>query len=214
MSNEIQQTQKQKSFFSRLPFTAKLTLTAFVAFLLVMLGALLPTRLAHKETPLSFGFQDVGQLVTQEWYGRILEDSYKDRKIFNTLSVPFTKSRLIFSIDVEVLAGVNFEEISYDYKNEKENGEVLTITLPHAQIYKAYEVANSFKSHLDSESWFTNINSAEQQKLKDAIVEQGKAQALKSGILRKAEKNAEILIKNMVYGNEMAKNLKILFIYK
>ena len=33
----------------------------------------------------------------------------KDRKIFNKISVPFTESRIIFSLDVEVTAGLNFQ---------------------------------------------------------------------------------------------------------
>ena len=40
----------------------------------------------HRETIIDFGFKDVGELVTQEWYGRILEDKAKDRKIFKNIS--------------------------------------------------------------------------------------------------------------------------------
>ena len=125
----------------------------------------------------------------------ILEDSSKDRKIFNKISVPFTESRIIFSLDVEVTAGLNFKEIEQDIS---EDGKTVTITLPKAKIYKYYQVPNTFNSYLDDESWFTNINSKERHDLEDAVVEKGKEKALEAGLLEKADKNAKTIIEQMV----------------
>ena len=163
----------------------------FIAFL----GFKYSKSMNHRETIIDFGFKDVGELVTQEWYGRILQDSSKDRKIFNKISVPFTESRIIFSLDVEVTAGLNFKEIEQDIS---EDGRTVTITLPKAKIYKYYQVPNTFNSYLDDESWFTNINSKERHDLEDAVVEKGKEKALEAGLLEKADKNAKTIIEQMV----------------
>ena len=192
-----------------LPFTVKVIAVIIVAILLIGIGTIIPNMIKSSETIIDFGFKDVGKLVTQEWYGRIVEDSSKDRKIFNTISIPFTESRLIFSTDVEVLAGVDFEQIKYKIMNEK-----IIIILPHSQVYKSYEVQGSFKSYLDDESWFTNINSTEQQKLKDAIVEKGANQAVESGLLDKADENAQNIIKNMIKGNKITKDFEVEFKYE
>lgn len=192
-----------------LPFTVKVIAVIIVAILLIGIGTIIPNMIKSSETIIDFGFKDVGKLVTQEWYGRIVEDSSKDRKIFNTISIPFTESRLIFSTDVEVLAGVDFEQIKYKIMNEK-----IIIILPHSQVYKSYEVQGSFKSYLDDESWFTNINSTEQQKLKDAIVEKGENQAVESGLLDKADENAQNIIKNMIKGNKITKDFEVEFKYE
>lgn len=196
-------------FIKTLPLAVKVITIIIVTGLLIGIGATIPNMIKSNETVIDFGFKNVGKLVTQEWYGRILEDSSKDRKIFNTISVPFTESRLIFSTDVEILAGVDFEQIKYEVLNEK-----VIVTLPHSQVYKSYEVQGSFKSYLDDESWFTNINSTEQQKLKDAIVEKGKNQAIESGLLDKADENAKNIIKNMIKGNEITKNFEVEFKYE
>ncbi len=197
-------------FIKKLTFAIKAIAIIIIAVLLIIIGTKIPSKPDEKETIIDFGFKDVGELVTQEWYGRILEDSSKDRKIFNIITVPFTESRLIFSIDVEILAGVDFEDIEYKILNENEK---VIITLPHSEIYKSYEVQNSFKSYLDDESWFTNINSTEQQELKDKIVEKGKNQAIKSGLLDKADKNAKSIIRNMIKGNEITKDFEVEFKY-
>ena len=171
-------------------------ITIFIILLfLVFLGFKYSKSLNHKETIIDFGFKDVGELVTQEWYGRILEDSTKDRKIFKKISVPFTESRIIFSLDVEVTAGLNFKEIEQDIS---EDGKTVTITIPKAKIYKYYQVPNTFNSYLDDESWFTNINSKERHDLEDAVVEKGKEKALEAGLLEKADKNAKTIIEQMV----------------
>lgn len=182
-------------------------ITIFIILLfLVFLGFKYSKSLNHKETIIDFGFKDVGELVTQEWYGRILEDSTKDRKIFKKVSVPFTESRIIFSLDVEVTAGLNFKEIEQDIS---EDGKTVTITLPKAKIYKYYQVPNTFNSYLDDESWFTNINSKERHDLEDAVVEKGKEKALEAGLLEKADKNAKTIIEQMVKAKD--KDIKIIW---
>lgn len=195
----------------KLPTKVKAILIIIVIVASLMIGTQIPGKLFSRETVIDFGFENVGKLVTQEWYGRIVEDSSKNRKIFHGISVPFTESRLIFSLDVEVLAAVDFEDIEYKVSNGKEK---VIITLPHSKIYKAYEVNNSFISYLDDESWFTNINSTEQQKLKDKIVEKGEKQAIKSGVLKKADENAKRIIRHMIKENKSTKNFEVEFKYK
>lgn len=187
-------------------------LKAVVILVLIIIiaiaGLLIGNKIKYKETIIDFGFKDVGQLVTQEWYGRILQDSSKDRKLFNVISIPLTRSRIIFSLDVEVTAGIDFNQIEYELKEDN----TLKIKLPKSQIYKYYQKPNTFNSYLDNESWFTNINSEERHKLEDAVVEVGKQKAIESGLLEKADKNAKVIIEQMVKSKN--KNIKIDWKYK
>lgn len=191
------------TIFKRIPTIIKITGIVVLLFIIIFLGIKYSKTMNHKETVLEFGFKDVGELVTQEWYGRVLEDSTKDRKLFNKYSIPFTKSRIIFSLDVEVTAGLNFEEIEWEKISEEE----ILIKLPKSKIYKYYQVPNTFNSYLDDESWFTNIDSKERHQLEDEVVEKGKNTALEAGILDKADKNAKTIITQMVKSQD--KNLKI-----
>lgn len=199
---------KIKNFLKKIPNKIKIVLIVVVAAIIIMIGTIVSNKIKHRETLLEFGFKDVGELVTQEWYGRILEDSSKDRKIFNQFSIPFTESRIIFSLDVEVTAGLDFKEIDWELVDEN----IIKIKLPSAKVYKYYQVPNTFKSYLDNESWFTNINSQERHGLEDEVVEKGKQTALDSGLLDKADKNAKIIIEQMVKAKN--KDLKIEWDYK
>lgn len=205
--NKIKDNGTRKTKFE-FKISKKIKIIVFcVGFLIVfILGLSFSKVFNHSETILDFGFNDVGELVTQEWYGRILEDSSDDRKIFKKISIPFTTSRLIFSLDVEVLAGIDFRKI--DYKISKDHSKI-TVILPKAKIYKYYQVPKTFKTYLDEESIFTNISSGKRHELEDVIVEKGKKKALDSGLLEKADNNAKILVEQMIKSKN--KNIEIVW---
>ena len=195
----------------------RLVILVIIVIAIIAGAIFIPTKLNSgesnsKEILVDFGFKDVGFLTTQEWYGKIVEVSTKDRKLFDIISIPFTESKLIFSIDVEVLAGFNFEEIEYELTEEIGQKKVI-IKLPHAYIYKKYAVENSFESYLDSESWFTNLNSTYQQELRDRVVEKGLQKAIDSGILDKADKNVQNLITGMIKNNQATMDYEVEFEY-
>ena len=146
-SKEKTKEKKKVKERIKIPKTIMIITICIILLFIAFLGFKYSKSMNHRETIIDFGFKDVGELVTQEWYGRILEDSSKDRKIFNKISVPFTESRIIFSLDVEVTAGLNFKEIEQDIS---EDGKTVTITLPKAKIYKYYQVPNTFNSYLDA----------------------------------------------------------------
>ena len=200
--------KKISKLFSKIPKTIKIIFLILIITIILTIGLVIPSKMNHKEIILEFGFKDVGKLVTQEWYGRVIEDSSKSRKIFNKFSIPFTESRIIFSIDVEVIAGLDFAKIDWKLKDEN----TIKIKIPRTEIYKYYQVPNTFKSYLDDESWFTNIGSKERHGLEDAVVENGKQNAIDSGILDKADKNAKVIIEQMVKSKN--KDLKIEWEYK
>ena len=215
-NKEVKKSDKEgflKKIFKCFSKRIKLIIGIIVLIALIVLAVLIPIKLNNREVLVDFGFKDVGVLVTQEWYGRIVEVATKDRKLFNVISIPFTESKLVFSIDVEVLAGVNFEEIEYDIKKEEGTKEVL-VKLPHAYVYKKYIVENTYESYVDSESWFTNINAEEQQTLRDKVTEEGAKKAVELGILDKADKNAENIIRNMIKSNEVTRDYEVKFEYK
>ena len=198
-------TRKTKFKF-KIPKKLKIIIFCFGLLIVFILGLSFSKVFNHSETILDFGFKDIGELVTQEWYGRILEDSSEDRKIFKKISIPFTTSRLIFSLDVEVLAGIDFRKI--DYKLSKDYSKI-TVILPKAKVYKYYQVPKTFKTYLDEESLFTNISSDKRHELEDIIVEKGKKKALDSGLLEKADNNAKILVEQMIKSKN--KNIEIVW---
>jgi len=214
IKEELQKESKKRSIFSGLKFKTKLImfLLAIIIIAVVASGIYLKLNKENdKQVLLNFGFKDVGELVTQEWYGRILKDKSKDRKFFDLFPIPGTQSRLVFSLDVEVTAGVDFREIEWTKNDAK---KVIYVKMPKAKVYKYYQVPNTFISYVEDESWFTNMTSEWRHKLEDQVVEDGKKKAVELGLLEKADKNAQSIITQMINSNEMTKDYKVEFEYK
>lgn len=198
--------KKKKRRNKKIPNIIK-NLIVILIIIAIPFGIKIYKDMTHEETIINFGFKDVGVLVTQEWYGRIVEDSSMDRKIFKKYSIPFTKSRIIFSIDVMVSAGIDFKEIEYEIINEN----TIKIKLPKSEVYEPHQVKDSFKNYLSDESWFTDIAPEKVEELKNEVVERGTQQAIEAGLLTKADQNAKKIIEQMI---KQKKEYNIIWEYK
>lgn len=160
---------------------------------------------------LSIEFKNVGQLVTQSAFIRVLEDSTVNRTIFEKFEIPFTESRKMFSYIVQVDAAINFEEISIEDINE--STKTIKVKLPHSKIYNAAPDLESFKSYIDSESWFSRIDSEKYNEALKDLTNQGKQDAIDNGILEKADENGKNIIESFIKSNKKYKDYKVEYKY-
>ena len=160
---------------------------------------------------LSIEFKNVGQLVTQSAFIRVLEDSTVNRTIFEKFEIPFTESRKMFSYIVQVDAGINFEEVYIEDINE--STKTIKIKLPHSTINNATPDLESFKSYIDSESWFSRIDSEKYNEALKDLTNQGKQDAIDNGILEKADENGKNIIESFIKSNKKYKDYKIEYEY-
>ena len=160
---------------------------------------------------LSIEFKNVGELVTQSAFIRVLEDSTVNRTIFEKFEIPFTESRKMFSYIVQVDAAINFEEISIEDINE--STKTIKVKLPHSKIYNATPDLESFKSYIDSESWFSRIDSEKYNEALKDLTNQGKQDAIDNGILEKANENGKNIIESFIKSNKKYKEYKVEYEY-
>ncbi len=160
---------------------------------------------------LSIEFKNVGQLVTQSAFIRVLEDSTVNRTIFEKFEIPFTESRKMFSYIVQVDAAINFEEISIEDINE--STKTIKVKLPHAKVYNATPDLESFKSYIDSESWFSRIDSEKYNEALKDLTNQGKQDAIDNGILEKADENGKNIIESFIKSNKKYKEYNVEYEY-
>lgn len=216
-TNEKQEkTESKKQFKIKIPGTIKRVIIyavlITVMLIIFLLGVKFSDKFTHHEETVGFiQFKNVGELVTQTAYVKEVEDSSKNRTLFNSINIPFTESRKIFSYMVEVDASINFEEITYDIND---NDKIVKIKLPHSKVYKTTLDENSFYSYLDAESIFTNINDKEANELRKMVKVNAEKDALDNGLLEKADANGKTVIENMVKSNDKYKDYKVEFEYK
>ncbi len=205
--------EKKHSFFKAffgLPKLVKYTLIIMVIITLASMGTMFGTVYKNTSTPTQFGLENVGILVTQTAHVTEVSDTKVNREFFNWFQIPFSESRQIFSIQVDVDASVDFDKISYKQDNSE---KTVVVSLPHAEIYKATPVEDSLKVYLDDGSLFSRIdlskNNEARLKLRDDAVETAKA----NGILDAADKNAQILIERLIKSNRNYHDYKVFFNY-
>ena len=157
------------------------------------------------------GLKDVGELVTQTCYVTEIQDNRENREFFKLFDIPFTESRQIFSYDFEVDASVNFEEIEYKINDEKKQ---ITITIPHAKIYKTTIKLDSLRVYLDEESLFSNIDMNEEKDAQLQMEKQAVKDCQENGLLLKADENSKKLIEGIIKGNEQYNSYNVIVVYK
>ena len=113
----------------------------------------------------------------------------------DSIKIPFTESKYVFSCDVVIKAGYDFADIDYDVERKE---KVVTVHMPEAKILSSELKLDSFKVYHQQESIFNNIkveeNVEELKKLKKQTEEDAKA----NGLLENARTNAETLIKSFL----------------
>lgn len=141
---------------------------------------------------------NLGFLVTQDYLATILYDEEDHQELLG-VAVAGTSSRVIFSYDVDVSAGVDCEQIDIAVDDDD---QVITVTIPYAQIYGIPSLdPDSFECYLDTSGIFSSgFNLADHNDMNEDIIELAIERAEENGIIDKANENASTLIYNMIYG--------------
>ncbi len=149
------------------------------------------------------GLNDMGFLVTQEYYFTQVEKYTKEVKLFNILP---SESEILYSYDGTVYAGVDFEGIEIE---KDEETRTLNVTIPPAEI-QTVDIDNSTfqvyseKDHLWNKMQLTDYNDS-LAKYKEAA----RKKALENGILDKADEQARKLVMNFIRSIPDAADYKV-----
>ena len=137
------------------------------------------------------GLNDMGFLVTQEYYFTQLEKYTKSKNIaFFTSESSFT-----YSYDGVVEAGVDFTDI--ELSTDEEN-KIIYVSIPDAEIHSITIDENSFKKYNEDSSFWNPIKIEDFNTAQSEFKENAKDKALERGVLDKADKQAKIVISNFV----------------
>jgi hypothetical protein len=140
------------------------------------------------------GLNDMGILITEEYYFTQVENYEKTKTILNFFT---SSSNFIYSYDGVVTAGIDCGEIAVE-KND--TNKVITITVPPAEIRYIDIDYDSFQMYSEKEGLW---NSMSMEDYNDSLVEfedLAKENAINKGVLEKADENAKTIIENFVMG--------------
>ena len=114
MQNQENKREKRKLTLPQLKLIAG---SAALVVLTVLLTLGLNSVFRHDEKPTHLGFEDIGELATQAAYLTIVEDIDASRELFG-VKIPFTQTEIIYSYDVAVKAGLDFDQVEWELQKD------------------------------------------------------------------------------------------------
>ena len=156
-------------------------------------GKMKEDQMQHESKVTKFGFEDIGELATQEMIGTVVHTEKTAQSLFG-IEIPFTQSQYIYSYDFDIKAGYDFSYIKYEIKDDEENKEIL-IYLPEAKILSTEILTDSFEVYYEKESIFKRITLSDNNIALKDMKKLAEDNAVSNGIYEKAKSNAEIILK-------------------
>ena len=205
MGDENKVAKRKKSI-------VKAKLIALIVVIVIALGAGLyfGKSLSSESRITKLGFEDMGELATQAAYCTMVEDTEAARDLFG-VEIPFTQSRLIYSYDVIVRAGLDFEQIEWSVD---EPNKIIEVKLPEIRVLNSELDTESFKLYLEDESIFRRISMEENNDSMIEMEENARRQAVGNGLLDEARANAEAILRSFFAGVYDLEKYEIVFMDK
>lgn len=186
-NTEMLRSNGKTAFIKRF-FMSKLM--AGIIIVLVIAGILIGLQksvfFSNKTTKI--GFEDIGELATQSAYCTEVNVTDASRKLFG-FNIPFTQSKYIYSYDIVIKAGFNFEEIEWDIDET-----TIKVKLPEVQVLSNDINMDSFKLYHEDESIFKQITMTENNDAIKTMKEKAEKNAITNGLLDNARSNAETIL--------------------
>ena len=163
-------------------------------------GAVVDERVEITGEIIRSGLSDIGELATEEYYFTQVEtyDSAKSAQLFHiTFDLPLTRTRFIYSYDGVIKAGIDFTQVEVEKDDLK---RLITVTLPKPYILGSEIDFDSFELYDEQTSIFNPVSVRDVNDTNREMLRSAEKDALAKGLLDRAGKNAETLIKNFLRG--------------
>lgn len=146
------------------------------------------------------GMTDIGELATEEYWFTQVEtfDKSKTAQLFNiTFDLPLTRTKFVYSYDGVIKAGIDFTGTEVEKDELK---RLITITLPKSYILSSEIDYDSFRLYDEKTSIFNPLSVKDVSDTNREMLRSAEKDAIAKGLLDRADKNAEKLVKNFLRG--------------
>lgn len=178
----------RKISFIKQYFKSKLIIGIIIVLVIIAVVIGLQKFVFSESKTTKIGFEDLGELATQAAYCTEVNVTDASRKLFG-VDIPFTQSKYIYSYDIAIKAGFDFEKIEWNV-----DGTTIEVKLPEAQILSSDIDMNSFKLYHEDESIFRQITMTENNEAIKQMKENAEKDAIANGLLDNARSNAETIL--------------------
>ena len=165
-----------------------IVLAVIVVLIAGILGFRALTSSNSKATKL--GFENIGELATQVAYCTEVNVTEASQNLWG-IEIPFTQSKIIYSYDVEVKAGLDFKDITWSVD---ETNSIIRVNLLEIRILDSSIIPDSFQLYHEDESIFRPITLEENNEALKQLELKAENTAVSNGLLENARLNAETIL--------------------
>jgi hypothetical protein len=138
------------------------------------------------------GLQNMGVLITQEYYFTQVEKYTKEMKLFTFIP---SSSEMMYSYDGAVMAGIDFEKIQIEKNDDKKS---ITVKIPHSGIQAVTIDKDTFQIYSEKDSLWNPIKLEDYNMSLSEFEAAAKEKALENGILDRSDEQAKKLVENFI----------------
>ena len=138
---------------------------------------------------------DIGELATSEYRYTISQTAKKDDVKLIGISIPFTSSRVLYSYQGVLKAGIQFGEITI---HVNETDKTVYVELPEIEILSEEVFQNSLIVYDESYSPFNTFTFSDMNLSVADLKDTAKKDAVKNGLLDAARENAITILNSTV----------------
>ncbi len=151
------------------------------------------------------GLQNMGTLITQEYYFTQVETYTKEKKVLGFID---SASEFTYSYDGIVTAGINFEDVHIE-KNDKD--KTLTVKIPPSELQSVNIDKDTFKIYSESDSLWNPMGLEDYNLSLASFEDAAKKKALENGILERSDEQARKLVENFLMSIPAVSGYKVAF---
>lgn len=166
------------------------------------------TQFFTKSDTTKLGFENIGELATQSAHCTEVNVTDDVRTLFG-IDIPFTQSKYIYSYDVIIKAGFQFNDITPTIQND-----TITLNMPAPQILSTEIIEDSLKVYLEKESIFNQISLEENNTARIELINNAQQSAIENGLLEDAKTNAETLLRSFLAKQYDLEKYTVNFVYE
>ncbi len=138
------------------------------------------------------GLRDMGMLITEEYLFKEVT-SFSSTKTFAWIIK--ANSKLVMGYEGTITAGIDFSGIAVSKDDAQKK---ITVKLPESSIYNCALDYSSFEVYQEDVSRWNPISASDYNGSVEELEQRAQQRALERGILDKADRNAQLLIRNFI----------------
>ena len=193
------------SFCKKIPLTVWLIALVLALIFIIYRMATSPNeKMTITTTGIGGAIHNIGELATSEYEYTMVQIANKPSKQVIGFNIPFTKSKVVYSYDGRIKAGVDFEEVSVQFNRVT---KTFHVDIPEPKILSSEVFYDSLVVYDEDNSPFNAFTFEDMNLSISALQDAAEEKASSGELLYNAAENAKNLIATTIhslYGSDEA----------